>query len=302
MGALKVILDLFQIFFLIIYHYIVAAFKVLVPPKRKSIEGEIALVTGAGHGIGRELALELSKLGATVVLWDVNKENNEKTAKDIKAAGGKAFAYTCDITSSSKIASVANEVRSNVGEVTILVNNAGIINCGPFFELTEPDIRRTFEVNTLSHFWMMKEFVTSMIANKHGHVLNVISMAAFTGATMMTDYCASKHGAYGLFVSLRDELRRDGHSEYIKMTALCPMFVDTGLIKNFTLTHGRVLTANETALAGIDGMLRNYELVSVPSWIVYFARISQSILPRNAGLELAKKSGIKVESQYKKQS
>lgn len=301
MGALRAILDLFQVFFLIIYHYVVAALTVVFPPKRKSIAGEIALVTGAGHGIGRELALELSQLGATLVVWDVNKENNEKTAQDIKTAGGKAYAYTCDITSSSKIAIVASKVRSEVGEVTILVNNAGIINCGPFFELSEPDIRRTFEVNTLSHFWMIKEFVPSMIANKHGHILNVISMAAFTGAVMMTDYCASKHAAYGLFVSLRDELRRDGHSEYIKMTALCPMFVDTGLIKNFTLKHGRALTANETALAGIDAMLRNYELISVPFWIVHFARIAQSILPRKAGIALGQKSGIRVESQYKKQ-
>ncbi|KAH9525409.1 hypothetical protein Btru_001383 [Bulinus truncatus] len=299
MGVLAVLLDFIQALFLIIYAYIVTLISVFVPQKRKSITGEIALVTGAGHGIGRELALELSKLGAVVVVWDVNKETNDKTAKDIKAAGGKAYAYVCDITNSSVIAEVAKKVRNDVGDVTILVNNAGILNGGPFFELTEVDIRRTFEVNTLSHFWMMKEFLPTMIVKKNGHIFNVISMAAFTGAVMMSDYCASKHAAYGLFQSLRQELNQAGYN-FIKMTALCPMFVDTGLVKNFTLKHGRVLTANEVAVAGIDAMLRNYELVSVPSWIVHVTRILDCVLPRKASAVLKSKSGIKIHSQYKK--
>ncbi|KAI8776354.1 estradiol 17-beta-dehydrogenase 11 [Biomphalaria glabrata] len=101
-------------------------------------------------------------------------------------------------------------------------------------ELTEPDIRRTFEVNTLSHFWMMKEFLPAMIKQNRGHILNVISMAAYTGAVMMSDYCASKHAALGLFKTVRMELNQAGHRN-IHMTALCPMFVDTGLVKKFTL-------------------------------------------------------------------
>ncbi|XP_059172897.1 17-beta-hydroxysteroid dehydrogenase 13-like [Physella acuta] len=299
MSIVEALCDFVQVIFVICYHYVLAFVRVFFPPTRKSIKGEIALVTGAGHGIGRELALEISKLGATVVVWDINKENNEKTASEINKSGGKAYAYTCDITSSVKVTEVANKVRSDVGDITLLINNAGVANCGPFLDLTEADIRRTMEVNLLSHFWMIKEFLPSMIKNQHGHILNVISMAAFTGANLLTDYCASKHGAYGLFQSLQAELRKDGHHN-IKMTALCPMFVDTGLLKNFTLKHGKVLTPNQVALAGIDGMLRDYELVSVPCWIARLTLYLTGILPRKAGQFLTKKTGINIESQYKK--
>ncbi|XP_055871903.1 17-beta-hydroxysteroid dehydrogenase 13-like isoform X2 [Biomphalaria glabrata] len=260
MGVLVTVWDLVQLWCLLVYNYILGIISFFVPPKRKSIAGDIALVTGAGHGIGKELALELSKLGAILVVWDVHKENNAKTAQEIKAAGGKAYAYVCDITNSTSIAEVAKKVRQDVGEVTLLVNNAGILNGGPFMELTEPDIRRTFEVNTLSHFWMMKEFLPAMIKQNRGHILNVISMAAYTGAVMMSDYCASKHAALGLFKTVRMELNQAGHRN-IHMTALCPMFVDTGLVKKFTL----------------------------------------KILPRKAAEALRSRSGIKVYSQYNKQ-
>ncbi|XP_059172898.1 17-beta-hydroxysteroid dehydrogenase 13-like [Physella acuta] len=301
MSIIADLIDIVQVIFVIYYHYVLALFRVFFPPARKSIKGEIALVTGAGHGIGRELALEISKLGATVVVWDINKENNNKTAEDINKSGGKAYAYPCDVANSAKISEVAQKVRSDVGDITILVNNAGIINCGPFLELSEADIRRTMEVNLLSHFWMIKEFLPSMIKNQYGHILNVLSMAALTGAIMMTDYSASKHGAYGLFQALHAELRKDGHTN-VKMTALCPLFVDTGLIKNFSIKYGKVLTPNEVALAGIDGMLRNYELVSVPCWIARFTLYMTGILPRKAGHFLYSKFAVKVESQYKKQN
>lgn len=84
------------------------------------------------------------------------QQNNEKTLEEVKKAGGQGYAYTCDITSTSRIANVAEKVREEVGEITILVNNAGILNGGPLLDLSEADIRRTFEVNTLSHFWVCK--------------------------------------------------------------------------------------------------------------------------------------------------
>ncbi|BFZ11153.1 hypothetical protein BsWGS_14192 [Bradybaena similaris] len=301
MNVVDAIVEIIRVLLVVFYGYISALISAFVPPPRKSIQGEIVLITGAGHGIGREFALEIAKLGAVVVIWDINKENNEKTLADIKKAGGKGFSYVCDITNSSQIKEVANKVRADTGEVSILVNNAGICNGGPLLEMSEKDIRRTFEVNTLSHFWMIKEFLPAMIKKGQGHILNVISMAAFSGSNNLTDYCASKHAAMGFHESLIEELHVNGHHN-IKLTALCPMFVDTGLIKNFKVGRNeRLLSPNETALAGIDGMLRNYELVTVPPKMYFITKIG-NLFPRKTLQFLLRHSGIEVKSQYKKEN
>uniref|UniRef100_A0A0B7BGP2 Short-chain dehydrogenase/reductase 3 n=1 Tax=Arion vulgaris TaxID=1028688 RepID=A0A0B7BGP2_9EUPU len=301
MSVADTVLEILHVLFVIITGYISALISAFFPPARKSITGETVLITGAGHGIGREFSLEIAKLGAVVVLWDINEENNKKTLEDVKKIGGRGFAYQCDITSSSQIKAVADKVRSDVGEVTILINNAGIVNGGPLLELSEADIRRTFEVNTLSHFWMIKEFLPVMIKRGTGHILNMISMAAYSGSVNLSDYCASKHAAMGLHESLTEELHKQNQHN-IKLTALCPMFVDTGLIKNFKVgNHERLLTPNETALAGIDGMLRNYEMVFVPPKMNAVLRIGL-MLPRKTKQYLLRQSGVEVNSQYKKDS
>ncbi|CAG5124239.1 unnamed protein product [Candidula unifasciata] len=217
MSVVDGVVEAFRILLFLILGYISALISVFFPPPRKSIEGETVLITGAGHGIGREFALEIAKLGATVVLWDINK--------------------------------------------------------------------------------MIKEFLPPMIKKGQGHILNVISMAGFSGFSNLTDYCASKHAAKGFHESLIEELYLYGHHN-IKVTGLCPMFVDTGLIKDFKVG---LLTPNETALAGIDGMLRNYELVTVPSKMYYMTKIG-SLFPRKTVQFLVRSSGLEVNSQYKKKN
>lgn len=111
-------------------------------------------ITGAGHGIGRELALQYAALGATIVCWDLNRETNEQTAREIKSKGGRAFAYQCDVTSREQVLQLAEKVQREVGNVTVLVNNAGIMPCHPFREQTEKEIRMVFEINVMAHFWV----------------------------------------------------------------------------------------------------------------------------------------------------
>lgn len=282
----------------IIYNYIIAAWHLIVPPARKSVAGEIVLITGAGHGIGREFALEMSKLGATCVLWDVNKENNEKTAKDINASGGKAYAYVCDVRSYEDVSQKAGEIRKDVGDVSILINNAGILNGGWLMDLKEADIRRTFEVNTLAHFWTVKEFLPGMIKKQKGHILNVVSMAGFSGNALLTDYSASKWAAQGFSESLREELTVGGY-EGINVTTLNPMFVTTGLIKRFEDDTGTARDANYTAMTGIDGMLRNEQVVFSPPKMWLSGKIGQ-LFPRKTVQWLKLRAGVGVFEQYSK--
>ena len=113
--------------------------------------------------------------------------------------------------------------------MTVLVNNAGIVSAKPITELSDQMIERTFAVNTLSHFYTIKEFLPGMIEKKRGHVVTIASMAAFCGIPMLSDYTASKGGAFLCDESLRHELYKSGHSSYIKTTCICPYFINTGM-------------------------------------------------------------------------
>eukprot|EP00058_Branchiostoma_floridae_P024633 XP_002610123.1 hypothetical protein BRAFLDRAFT_89829 [Branchiostoma floridae] len=133
-----------------------------VPVKRKSVRGEVVLVTGAAHGVGRCLALEFGRLGATVVLWDINRDGNETTAEQIREEGGTARAYQCDCSKREEIQRVAQQVKEEVGDVTILFNNAGVMTTGSVLDLIDDQIERTFQVNVLAHFWMQSKRCTDM--------------------------------------------------------------------------------------------------------------------------------------------
>lgn len=117
------------------------------------------------------------------------------------------FFYKVDLTSSAAIKEVATQTRKEHGHPTILINNAGVGFGGSILEEPEAKIRLTLEVNTLAHFWTVKEFLPSMIQNDHGHVVTVASMASFAGLGEMADYAASKAAALAFHESLSQEIR-----------------------------------------------------------------------------------------------
>ena len=115
-----------------------------------------------------------------------------------------------------------------MGDVDILVNNAGIVTGKKFLDATDGAIEKTFQVNTLAHFWLGKAFLPSMIDKNHGHVVTIASMAGIFGMAGLCDYCASKYAAVGFDESLRNELvamAKDG----IHTTVVCPYFINTGM-------------------------------------------------------------------------
>ena len=126
--------------------------------RAKSLEEETMVITGAGSGIGRLFARKFSALGVRVVLWDINAVAVEETARIVNAEGGKAWWYKCDVTNSSKVSETALRVKEDVGDVTMLVNNAGIVTGKNFTELTEDDFKRTLGVNALAHVWVCDSF------------------------------------------------------------------------------------------------------------------------------------------------
>ncbi|XP_047121903.1 epidermal retinol dehydrogenase 2-like isoform X2 [Schistocerca piceifrons] len=248
-----------------------ALFSKFLPAKEKSVAGEIALITGTGHGIGRELAHQLGALGATLVCWDVNQEWNEKTAAELRKKGYKVHAYKCDVSNREEVLNLAKKVQAEVGDVSIIINNAGIMPCRPFSTYTPEVIRRIFDVNVFAHFWILEAFLPRMISNNHGHVVGLSSMAGVMGITNLVPYCASKYAVRGMMEALSEELRENLKNSQIHFTTIFPFIVDTGLCQKPRTRFPSLLAIVQIPKAAseiIKAMRRNYNEYSIPNGLL----------------------------------
>ncbi|XP_004391599.1 PREDICTED: 17-beta-hydroxysteroid dehydrogenase 13 isoform X2 [Odobenus rosmarus divergens] len=226
---MNIILGLLLLLLTIIYSYLEALVKVFFPRRRKSVAGEVVLITGAGHGIGRWTAYEFAKRKSQLVLWDINK------------------------------------VKKEVGDVTILVNNAGTIYPADLLSTKDEEITKTFEVNILGHFWITKALLPSMMKRNHGHIVTVASVCGCGVIPYLIPYCSSKFAAVGFHRALTLELETLGKTG-IKTSCLCPVFVNTGFTKNPSTRLWPLLETDGVARSLIDGILTNKKMIFVPSY------------------------------------
>ncbi|OQV21907.1 Epidermal retinol dehydrogenase 2 [Hypsibius exemplaris] len=236
--ALEIFQTIVKVVYAIIESFILAILPSSFLPK-KSVAGEIALITGAGSGIGRLTALRLAKLGAKLVLWDVNSEGLEVTRRMIQEAGGQAHVYECDVTDRFLVYLTADRVRDEVGDVTILVNNAGIVSGKPFLETPDEKLQKTMDVNATAHFWTLKAFLPRMLELKHGHIVTISSIAGKISAARLVDYCASKYAAVGLHEALVQEFRASETG--VHLTNVCPFFINTGMFGGLKIRFPSIL-------------------------------------------------------------
>jgi len=277
-------------FILMFYLFTLWPYEVIrsfLPRSRKDINGEILFITGAGSGIGRGMAIRFAKHGATVICTDVNKETSEETAQMIRDNGGKAHSYKLDVTDRHAVYALADEIKRDIGPVTILVNNAGIVTGRDFMECPDELMIKTMEVNTISHFWTLKAFLGDMKQKNHGHVVSIASIAGYGGAPKLVDYCASKFGAVGIAESLAVELHTEAPG--VKLTAICPWFIKTGMFegtKSCSPILLPMLTPEYTCDTIVAGVLNNEELIFIPRHLSAVL-IAKSILPISVGMKLA---------------
>ncbi|CAG9759363.1 unnamed protein product [Ceutorhynchus assimilis] len=231
LEILPIILDFFLLIIQVNYHIMEAIYRIFKPLDPSPVNNELVLVTGAGHGIGRELALQYASEGATLVLWDINEEGNQSTAQAIlKNGGAKPYTYTCDVSDRQSVLNVARKVKEDIGDISILINNAGIMPAHPLEEHTEEEIKKIMSINVLAHFWTIEAFLPAMKKNNHGHIVALSSVAGIAGLPNLVPYCASKFAVRGLMESLMDELNWNPYNN-VKLTSVCPYMVDTGLCK-----------------------------------------------------------------------
>lgn len=234
--------------------------------KMKSIAGEIALVTGGGGGLGRLIALRLANLGATVVIWDVNKAATEEAVRLVQAAGGSCYGYVCDLCDREDVYRKAALVRTEVGKVTILINNAGVVSGMKFLDTPDKLIIRTMDVNVMSHFWTTKAFLPSMMEDNKGHIVSIASLAGHVGVPTLVDYCTSKFAAVGFEEALHMELAADGYK--INTTVVCPFFIrSTGMFDDISTRFVPRLSPNEVADRVVLAMRCNEKIAVVPGYL-----------------------------------
>uniref|UniRef100_A0A2H6N2N5 Estradiol 17-beta-dehydrogenase 11 n=1 Tax=Micrurus carvalhoi TaxID=3147026 RepID=A0A2H6N2N5_9SAUR len=275
------------------YCYIEALVKCFIPVKRKSVAGEIVLITGAACGIGRLIAFEFAKQRSRLVLWDINKSGIEQTAEDCRKLGVEAYPYVVDCSLKEEIYSAAEKVKQDVGDVTILVNNAGVAVTAHLLSTQDKQIQKIYDINILAHFWTIKAFLPAMMKNNHGHVVSIVSVGGFVSVPFLVPYCSSKFAALGLHKGFTKELSALG-KDGIKTTCLCPYFVSTGLIENPQSRIIPVLKPEAVAKRLMDGILCNQKEIAMPSLVTMFC-LMQIILPERALVALDKILSIKFD-------
>ncbi|MBR5346689.1 MAG: 3-oxoacyl-[Deltaproteobacteria bacterium] len=191
-------------------------------------KGKIALVTGAGQGIGASIAIEMGRLGAAVAVVDINLENAEQTAASIRAAGGQAQAFATNVADADQVKSLFASVMEQFGGLDILVNNAGITRDGLLIRMRDEDWDDVLNVNLKGAFLCIREAARIMSKRKYGRIVNISSVVAQMGNAGQANYCASKAGLIGLTRSCARELAR----RQITVNAVAPGFIETAMTRD----------------------------------------------------------------------
>ena len=159
-----------------------------------SLNGKIALVTGASYGIGFAIASAYAKAGATIVFNDINQDLVDKGLAAYKEAGIEAHGYVCDVTNEEQVQETISKIEKEVGIIDILVNNAGIIKRIPMLEMSAKDFRQVIDIDLNGPFIMSKAVIPGMIKKGHGKIINICSMMSELGRETVSAYAAAKGG------------------------------------------------------------------------------------------------------------
>lgn len=277
--------DLVRMLLLVLYYIGESLVLCVVPAsfRKKSIEGELVLITGAGSGIGRLQAIKFAAVGCDVVLWDINITGIEETAQMVRKTGRKAWYYACDVSKREKVYEAAAKVRREAGGVTILVNNAGIIAGKKFIDLNDDAIQKTMEVNSLAHAWMLKAFLPDMMRSNHGHIVTIASIMGELSAAGMSEYCMSKFAAVGLHEAVLRETRAAG-KDGIHFTLVNPYTINTGMFEGTKIRYEMIVpTLEPDYVAGkvVEAVQTETALVRTPV-LLHFMVLLKDILPQKA--------------------
>jgi meso-butanediol dehydrogenase/(S,S)-butanediol dehydrogenase/diacetyl reductase len=204
------------------------------------LAGQIAIVTGAGRGIGRATALELARLGADIVVAELDRATAERTAMEVKGLGRRVSVVPTDVTSRTDLKAMVENTRTEFGRIDILVNNAGIYRAALPLDITEEHWDVVMNINARAVFFASQAVLPTMIAQKRGTIISLASMAGKTGSRTNLPYNASKAAVISITKSLALAHAADG----IRVNCVCPGFVETDM--------WTAVTREQSALLGLS--------------------------------------------------
>ena len=217
------------------------------------LDGQIAIVTGAGRGIGRATALELAKMGADIVVAELDRAGADRTASEVKGLGRRVLIVPTDVTSRADLQAMADRARGEFGRIDVLVNNAGIYRAALPLDVTEEHWDAVLDVNAKAVFFASQAVLPAMIAQKRGNIISLASLAGKIGSRNNLPYNASKAAVISITKSLALAHAADG----IRANCVCPGFVETDM-----------WTSVSTELGALTGVLAEEftrrRLASVP--------------------------------------
>ncbi|KAF3934785.1 hypothetical protein ABW20_dc0109147 [Dactylellina cionopaga] len=187
-------------------------------------EKEVVLLTGASSGLGEQTAIQLAEKGVTVIALDVNP------LKEEVAKYKTVHFYKCDISDFASLAQLATEIRTAHGPPTVLILNAAIANIAPLLQIPFAQSQKLLNINLVSHFAMIHEFLPSMVEKNHGHIMFIASMCSYLSISGMSDYCASKAGTLALHETLRQELRHVYKAPKVRTSIVHPTWMRTNIV------------------------------------------------------------------------
>ncbi len=231
-----------------------------------SLKGKNALITGAGKGIGKAIALALAAEGVNVALLARTEKDLLVVAKEAMTLGAKVVTVVADVASLESVNKASGVVFSKFDSIDILINNAGIGKFGKFLELETKDWEQVIQVNLMGTYYVTRAFLPQMIERNSGDIINISSTAGLRGAAITSAYSASKFAVLGLTESLMQEVRKNN----IRVTALTPSTVATDMAIDLKLTDGNT----ETVMQSED----------VAELIVAQLKLNRRVFVKNAGI------------------
>lgn len=214
-----------------------------------SLQGRVALVTGASQGIGRAVALHLARAGATIALAARNESKLNAVKAEIEDAGGRAEVFALDVASEDSIKTVAKSIVAKLGAVHILVNNAGVTRDGLVLRMKSADWNEVLNTNLTGAFLLSQALLQPMMKARWGRIINITSVVGETGQAGQANYAASKAGLIGLTKSLAREFA----SRNITVNAVAPGFIETAMTAVLTDEQkSAMLNVVPLARAGTD--------------------------------------------------
>ena len=250
----------------------------------KQLKGKKVIVTGGAMGIGLAVCKRLAAEGCDLTIWDLNEQALETAGEQLDTYGVGVHLYTCDVSDKNRIKELAEQARNDMGQVDILINNAGFVRHGMFWEQPVENAIKQMDVNVNALFYAIHEFLPEMMERNAGHIVNVSSGVAIQSAPGLAAYTTSKWAVWGMTDVLRLEMAVAG-KKGVKFTSVHPGNISTGMFEGFSLNMiGKLLYPavkdHDVIAKGIveSGLKRGRRLVVRPRQI-YIPMILRGLIP-----------------------